>query len=144
VRLERDIVIDRPVSEVFAFVSEPRNLPRWQTSVAEARRDDGPVGLGTRFTEVRHFVGKQFASTVEVIQLEPDRAFSVRVLSGPVAVTIHHLFEPLGERTRVTIVAEARPGGVLRLAAGVMAKAAEHEAGADLSRLKKLLEGALL
>jgi uncharacterized protein YndB with AHSA1/START domain len=140
VRLEREIVIDRSAAEVFAFTAEPRNLPRWQTSVVAVHREDGPVEVGTRFTEVRHFVGKRFESTVEVIGLEPGQAFSVKVVDGPLPLTIHHMIEALGGRTRVTLVGQAKPGGLLRLAAAAMAKAAEHEAGHDLARLKELLE----
>ena len=140
-RLERDIVIDKPASEVFAFVSEPRNLPAWQHSVVEVSRDDGPVEVGTRFAEVRHFLGKQLVSTVEVIELEPDRCFTVRIVDGSVRATVYHLLEALGERTRLTVVGEVKVSGLLRLAAGAMAKAAEHEGQADLARLKTLLEG---
>jgi carbon monoxide dehydrogenase subunit G len=140
-RLERDIVIDRPAADVFAFVSEPRNLPAWQHSVVEVSRDDGPVEVGTRFAEVRHFLGKRFASTVEVIELEPHRSFAVRIVDGSVPATIYHLLETLGEKTRLTVVGEAKPTGLLRFAAGAMAKAAEHEGQADLARLKTLLEG---
>ncbi len=36
------IEIERPVAEVFAFVTEPSNYPRWQPSLVEA----GPTRRG--------------------------------------------------------------------------------------------------
>ena len=139
-RLERDIVIGRPVGEVFSYVSEPANLPSWQPAVVEVRRPEGELDVGSRFGETRNFVGKRFQTTVEVIELEQDSVFGIRVVDGPLPITIHHRFEPVEDGTRVTIAGEAELRGALRVAGGVMAKAAERDAGANLARLKALLE----
>jgi hypothetical protein len=77
---------------------------------------------------------------VEVVELERDRVFGIRVVDGPLPITIHHVFEPVEDGTRLTIAGEAELRGAMRIAGGVMAKAAEHDAGANLSRLKTLLE----
>jgi carbon monoxide dehydrogenase subunit G len=140
VRLERDIVIGRPVGEVFSYVSEPANLPSWQPAVVEVRRPEGEIEVGSRFGETRNFVGKRFRTTVEIAELEQDKVFAIRIVDGPLPLTIRHLFEPVEEGTRLTIAGEADLRGALRIAGGVMAKAAEHDAGANLARLKALLE----
>ena len=42
------IVIDRPVEQVFAYVTNVVNDPTWHTDVVEARQaSDGPIGVGT-------------------------------------------------------------------------------------------------
>jgi hypothetical protein len=47
--IERSIVIDRPVDEVFNFVHEPRNDASWQTTLIESTQvDDGPLRVGTQ------------------------------------------------------------------------------------------------
>jgi len=140
VRLERDIVIGRPVAEVFAYVSEPANLPSWQPAVAEVRRPEGELAAGSSFGETRTFVGKRFETTVEVVELEPDRSFAIRVVGGPVPISVRHSFEPADGGTRVTISGEVELRGALRVAGALMAKAAAHDAGASLARLKALLE----
>jgi uncharacterized protein YndB with AHSA1/START domain len=139
-KLERDIVIGRPVGEVFSYVSEPSNLPSWQPAVVEVRRPEGEIEVGSRFGETRNFVGKRFQTTVEVVELERDTVFGIRVVDGPLPLTIHHLFEPVDDDTHLTIAGEAELRGALRIAGGVMAKAAEHDAGSNLARLKTLLE----
>lgn len=49
--IENQAAIARPAEEVFAFVADPRNDPKWHTDVLEVHRtDDGPVGAGSRFT----------------------------------------------------------------------------------------------
>lgn len=140
-KVERSATIARPVADVFAFVSDPRNLPAWQPAVSEIRLEGERAAAGSRFVEVRQFVAKRFESTVEVTELEPDRVFAIRVVDGPVPVAVRHLFEPDGDGgTKLTLAAEAQLSGLKRLGAGVMVKAAERDAEASLARLKRLLE----
>ena len=44
-KIEMSIVINRPVEEVFAFLSDFENNPKWQATSVEARKiSEGPVG----------------------------------------------------------------------------------------------------
>src|SRR2546427_2974759 len=57
-RIERRIVIDRPVEAVFGFVHDAANDARWQTTIVESRvLTPGPTGIGTRVAQVRRFLG---------------------------------------------------------------------------------------
>ena len=97
-RLERDIVIGRPVGDVFSYVSEPANLPSWQPAVVEVRRPEGGIDVGSRFGETRNFVGKRFQTTVEIVELERDKVFAIRVVDGPLPLTIRHRVRAGGRR----------------------------------------------
>ena len=92
----------RPQEEVFAFVVNLENLSSWQQEVVEVRLN-GPLEAGTRYTEVRTFLGKRFESTVEVTALEPPTTFALRVLKGPIPISVRHTFEPDGTGTRIRI-----------------------------------------
>jgi hypothetical protein len=51
---ENTIRIDRPVDEVFAFLSDFENIPKWNYYVLEVRQlSDNPVGVGTTYHQVR-------------------------------------------------------------------------------------------
>ena len=139
-RLERAIVIERPAEDVFAFVSDPTNLPAWQSTVLGVHVDGGPVEVGTRFGDVRHFGHRRFETTVEVTVLEPCRHLDLHVTGAPVPIDIRHVLEEENGATRLRISIEGRPRGVLRLAAVAMTKAAEHVLDGDLARLKRVLE----
>ena len=53
-RIERSIVIDRPVADVWDFVHDWTNDRLWQTTLRESEQlTDGPVGVGTRVREQR-------------------------------------------------------------------------------------------
>jgi carbon monoxide dehydrogenase subunit G len=138
--VERSTTIACPPSKAFAFVSDPRNLPKWQPAVSEVQLD-GDAAVGSQFVESRQFVGKRFRSTVEVTEVEPDRVFTIRVVNGPVPITVRHLFDADGDGTRLTVAASAQLSGLKKLGSSVMVKAAERDAEANLARLKTLLEG---
>ena len=51
---EHTAQIDRPPEEVFAFLAQPANLPRWQSSLIAVRpHRRGPLRPGVEVTETR-------------------------------------------------------------------------------------------
>jgi uncharacterized protein YndB with AHSA1/START domain len=109
--IEIPVEIDRPVHEVFAYVTDPSKLPEWQTNTLEATPEQpGPLHQGSRVREVHKApFGKRVRSVVEVARLEPDRAFDLRMVEGPLAVHGDHRFADSNGATRldVTIHGEA-------------------------------------
>ena len=138
-RYRRSIDIERPPDEVFAFVTDLDNLARWQPTVREVRWD-GELHAGGEFEETRELLGRRARSRLEVVALEPGREFSIRVVEGPVPLTVRHLLEPAANGTRLTLEAEGEAGGLLRLAAPIAERAAARQASQDLERLKRLIE----
>jgi len=60
-RAELSVFIDRPPDQVFAFVAEPANNPRWRSYVIESGWLDGLIeyrieadGSGSRISRDRH------------------------------------------------------------------------------------------
>lgn len=141
VRIEHSVTIDRPPSEVFEYISDPTNLPEWQSTALEGRMESpGPLGLGARAVEVRKFLGRRMESTMEVIGYEPDRELSFEVVSGPVPFRVSERLSPTTGGTRIDIVLEGEPGGFFKLAEPLVARAAKRQLEADYATLKDLLE----
>jgi carbon monoxide dehydrogenase subunit G len=138
---EQSIEIERPPAEVFAFLADPANLPRWQPAVVQVSADP-PGGFvpNSRLTERRTFLGNSVRSTLEVTALEPDRRLDLTTVEGPVRFCVSHRLEPSGEGTRLTLVGEGEPGGALRLAGPLLRRVVNRQARDDLRRLKRLLE----
>lgn len=75
--------IARPVPEVFAFVADQSNAPKWQTGLHEVRRlTDGPIGVGTEHEFVRTFAGRRIASRNRFVVFEHDRYVEFEIPSG--------------------------------------------------------------
>jgi uncharacterized membrane protein len=136
VEFDLDVWIDRPVGDVFAFVTEVGNLPKWQESAVSAEW----IERGERFRERRSFLGRTAESELEVTALAPDRRFDVRAVSGPLRLEIHHAFEERDGGTVLRIEARAKVGGVLRFAASAARGQAQRQFRGDLDRLKEVME----
>lgn len=139
IRYEHSITIARPVHEVFAFFSDPRNATKWQSGL---RRIDseGPVRVGSRWRELRRFLGRDIETSVEVTALEPDRRFAVRAAAGRARFAFAWEVEPDGGGTRFIFAGQADAGGLLRLGGRFVARAAKRQVQADLAGAKRLLE----
>lgn len=140
-KIEQSATIERPVEQVWDFLHEPKNDPIWQTSIVESQQlSEGPVGVGTRMREVRHFLGKRFEVGYELTEYEPARKSSVKVISGPIPFSGSYILEPVDRATRVTMTGELEAHGFFKLAEPVFARMARRELESSLGHLKDLLE----
>jgi carbon monoxide dehydrogenase subunit G len=131
-RAELTIEIERPPRDVFAYLTDVSNLPSWQSGVKSARRRDG------RIEESRSLLGREVHTTLEIVDEEDPRLFTLRALDSPVPFTVRHELEPADGGTRLTVTAE---GDVPGIAAKLFARRAEGQFRKDFARLKKNLEG---
>jgi len=137
---EQSIVIDSPIADVFAFVTDQRNTPRWQSGVVEVQRlTDGPIGVGTRHAFVRNFLGRRMEGRNEFIAYEANRHVTFRTISGP-PLEASYLFEPVGPGTRLTSRVQFQSTGLSRLFEPVIAAGLRREMKAAFPALKALLE----
>jgi len=135
-QFDLDVTIDRPVAEVFAYVTDVRNVPNWQESAESAEW----LEQGKRFRERRQFMGRTAELELEVTAFEPERRFDVRAVKSPVTFEIRHFFEGNGDGTLLRVHGEAKLGGAIRLAAGIAKRQAENQFRKDFERLKEVLE----
>jgi uncharacterized protein YndB with AHSA1/START domain len=138
---EETIVIDRPVAEVFAFVTDQRNTPQWQAGLLEVNRlTDGPPSVGTRHALVRNFLGRRMEATNEYTAFETDRLVTFKTISGP-PLEASYLFEPAGDGTRLTSRVRLDGSRFLGLIQPVIQAGLRREMKAAFPALKSLLEG---
>jgi carbon monoxide dehydrogenase subunit G len=132
VRAELTIEIARTPEEVFAYLTDVSHVPDWQAGVKTAERRDG------RIEESRSLFGKELHTTLEIVEEEPPRLFTLRALDSPVPFSVRHELEPADEGTRLTVTAD---GDVPGFAAGLLTRRAEKQFRRDFERLKQILEG---
>ena len=135
------VTIERPVHDVFAFVADPENIPRWNYAIVETRKtSDGPVGVGSTYRQTRSLPTRS-EETVHVTEFAPDHRFTLRGDLGPFVGTLSYEFEDLGARTRLTNSAHLEGRGVMKLAAPLATRRVQDAVAANLGALKRLLEG---
>lgn len=141
IRFETGVLIDRPVRAVFAFLADPLNLPRWQDTVPEIHPKSGAaLGKGSTYTVVGEMLGRRIEGTMEVAEFEFDSRFAYRMTSGPIKVQGDFSFSPAGSSTRLSLSAQGEPGGLFKLAEGLMTKQMRGQMEDNLARPKSVLE----
>jgi len=84
-RVEESIEINRPLEEVFNYVSEVGNFPEWTAHTLEVRKDTpGIPQQGDRFTVAIKSVGRRFETPYERTSYEANRRYKDRAVGGPI------------------------------------------------------------
>ena len=140
-RIEINLIIDRPVEEVFAFVSNSENLPRWRSTSLEVKKtSEGPLGVGSTFKGRFTFLGRQFDGNLLVTAHEPNRVYVSKLAEGPFPIETGYTLTPIEEGTHVTFIVEGAPGGFFKLAEPLVVSMAKRSYETDLQNLKEMLE----
>jgi carbon monoxide dehydrogenase subunit G len=140
-KVERSIVIDRPVAEVWDYVNDPAKDVTWQSTLLEAEQlTDGPVGVGTRVREVRQFLGIRVQTVWEFSEYEPMSRSSIVSVSGPVPLKGSYALESQNGGTKLKVTGELDAHGLFKLAEPVFARMTGRELESNLGHLKDLLE----
>ena len=136
------VTINRPVEEVFAFVSNPENSLEWGSGILEVEiTSTGVAGIGATARTRRQFPGKQVEFHWEVTAYEPNRLLVVDSTSGPLSMQARYEFEPTPDnKTRLNFALQGTATGFLKLAEPLVSRQAQKELDADFSKLRALLE----
>ncbi|MFM8426840.1 MAG: SRPBCC family protein [Chloroflexota bacterium] len=143
INLDLGVLIDRPVKDVFAFVANPNNMSKWNSAVVSLEQvTPGVVGVGTKFKTVGEMMGRRIEGDMQVTAYEPDTKCGFQVQAGPMQVNLTMTFKTVGTGTKVSLNAQGNPGGLFKLAEGVMTGQVKSMMEGNLARLKSALEGA--
>jgi hypothetical protein len=136
------VTIDKPVSEVYGFVTNCRNEPKWHSdSIEAAPLGDGPLAVGTKQRWLLKFMGKR-EMIMEVTHLEPEH---VEVLEARTALmgmspTITYTFEQAGSGTRFTRSVAMDPQGIGKLMKPMMRSMVPKKNASFVRKLKQVFE----
>jgi len=139
-----ETTIERPVEEVFNFVTDARNEPRYNPRNQSARKTTpGPMGSGTRFVLMGRAMGRPMAVEYEITAYErPQRMISHTIRGLPLAdIESVETFEPVVDGTRMRWEWEISPrGAVGELMTTVLVRALARRLEGALANIKRVLE----
>jgi uncharacterized membrane protein len=146
--IEGEIVIARPIDEVFDLVADERNEPRFNPHMARAELlTPEPIGAGSRFLAESRMMGRTVEITIEYTVFERPRLLGSRsssVTQGrkgrPLLTEGSLTFEPVLEGTRMRWTWQVETPGAMRLAAPLVAWMGRRQERTVWSGLKRLLE----
>lgn len=137
-----DTSVERPIDEVFAFVADMENEPRWHTDIVEAERlTHGEVGEGTTYrVQFRSQPMSPPEGTVEIVEFEPNHRIVSRSDMGDMKPELTHVFEEADGGTKVTRRIQIETSGFMTLVSPVMKVMVRRRNVQFLDNLKRLLE----
>ena len=121
------ITVPRPIDEVFAFLAEGENDPRWRSGVLDIERVEGE-GVGARYRQgVKGPMGRRVAADYEVTEYAPPRVLAFRATAGPVRPEGRYELELVGDGTRVRFALQCSPSGFARVMTPMVARTMRSE-----------------
>jgi uncharacterized protein YndB with AHSA1/START domain len=135
--------IHRSPSDVFAFIADFRNMPRWYEAVKSVTAiTTGPVNTGAQFHMMRALPGGPARNTVEITSYTRDE-ITFASTSGPTPFQYTYRLEPTAAGTRLTlhgeISAKDLPGPAAHLG-GLANQLFKQGMKKNLQVLKRILE----
>lgn len=134
------IDINRPVDEVFAYVSDLEHTPEWNWAISETRKTSaGPVAVGTTYRQTRS-VPSRATEELEITALQANELLEVTGVLASLPAHLSYQFHRTAGGTRIVNNIKIEPQGALRLLAPVAGKRIERSVAENLSVLKNRLE----
>jgi ligand-binding SRPBCC domain-containing protein len=141
ITFETSTRINRPLEEVFAYVSEPRNLPRWNSAVQAVRRTSaGDSGVASTYLMERALSTGRAVNELEVVTREWPREFAIRTTGGPTPFRYRYGFSAENDETVVHLKAEIDLIGPATLVPQLARRAVKNGVDDNFATLKQILE----
>jgi hypothetical protein len=140
-KIEASVEIKRPVDKVFAYTTDAKSWPTWQSTIPEAEQtSQGSVRVGTTFKGTIRMMGLSMKWTAKVTEYEPNGHFGKNITSAGLIVEQHNTYIPIEEGLKFTIVYDMKVRGLFKLFSPMLKSSMRKELKKSLSNLKGILE----
>jgi uncharacterized membrane protein len=134
------VEIRRPAGEVFVFIADGLNGPKWRPGITDIALVSGS-GLGAIYKQgVKGPGGRRVDADYRITTYEPNTRLAFEAIAGPVRPKGEYVLEQVDDGTRLSFALEAELAGIKKLLmGGAVQKTMDTEVQAT-ERLKSLLE----
>ena len=139
--VQESVIINRPAEQVYAYVTDIKNLPQWEPAILEAEQTStGELGVGTTYRGVNKMMGMRMKWTATVNEYEPNKKWSETIISGSSRIDEYLSFDNIDGGTKFTLAYDMKAGGILKLLAPMITSTMRKQVKENLNNLKKILE----
>jgi hypothetical protein len=139
-KVEANVVINRPLAEVFQFISVNQNALQWQSGLLETRITNDITGPGRAWIDTVQFVGRRLEVPFQLTDWQADRKIGFQSMGGPIPMQGSYAFAPNGAGVQVTFLLTGEPGGFFKIAEPVLMRLLQRQWDTNLANLKDVLE----
>jgi uncharacterized protein YndB with AHSA1/START domain len=143
IAFETNVRINRRIEDVFAYVSDPLNFPRWNSAVQAVRKTSaGEDGVGSTYSMERELPSGRAVNELEVVASEPSREFAIRTTAGPTPFLYRYRFVAEHGETVVKLEAQVELSGAAAFLPQLARRLVKKGVNDNLATLKQILEAA--
>jgi len=137
IKVRHEITIPRPIDEVFEFIANPENNPKWDSNYLLATiPSQEPIGVGTTGKSVGLFLGRTYESTIEFAEFSPPYNVAHHIRFGSMKMETRNGFRAVGNSTQITHDRRIRLKGLKRLMEPFIGKKIRNKVIADFEQLQ--------
>ena len=142
INVEVSTVINRPVADVFAFVANFENHPKWAIDFQEVKQlTSTPSGVGTTYNCLLKFPGQIATSKFEITEYVVNQKITYKgEPAGPAKYKGSFLFESVAGGTKFTSLPQPEFRGLFKLLEPMMTGYIRKNNVVYLRTLQRILE----
>jgi uncharacterized membrane protein len=142
-KFETHARINRPIEDVFAYVSDPLNFPAWNSAVQAVRQTHGRESeVGSTYSMARELPSGRVQNDLEIFAREHPTEFGMRTTSGPTPFSYRYRFSSENGETVIQLSGAFDLGGPAALLGPLAGRAVKRGVDDNLAALKRILEEA--
>ena len=143
ITFETDVRIERPIEEVFLYLSDPLNFPHWNSAVQAVRKTSASEnGVASTYSMERELPTGRAMNELEVVASERSQEFAIRATAGPTPFLYRYRFSADNGETVVKLDAEVELPGPAALLPQFARRVVKKGVDDNLATLKQILEAA--
>jgi hypothetical protein len=139
----KSAVIDRSAEDVWSFMIDIANMPKWEDSHAEWKQtSSGPIARGATFQSSVRFLGLEVKSDLAITEFEPNRKFAVEAVNGfGKGTKISYLLASVeGNKTKLSRVTEVHLHGWAKILQPIQVPLTRWTGGMEANNVKRIVE----
>jgi carbon monoxide dehydrogenase subunit G len=125
-RLQKTVIVDKPLNAVFDYLSDFTTTTEWDPGTVATVNHHGDGGVGTTYLNTSTFLGRQTQLTYIVSEFIPGKRIQLRGQNKALTAIDTMTFRSIEAGTEVTYTAEFTFQGSSRLLAPLLRPAFER------------------
>jgi carbon monoxide dehydrogenase subunit G len=142
IRVHKEIDVARPPAEVFAFLDDIRQTPKWLTRCTNIEQTtSGPKAVGTKLRYSYQEQGRSGTMDGVVSEYEKDRRLAMAFTDPMMDVRVGFQVEPAAGGSRIVHEVEIEPRNFMaKMMTPMISSMTRKQMDSDTAKLKQMLE----
>ena len=142
VEFQHIVVVNKPVNEVFEYMADFRNNPKWSPDIAEVTKTSSApmIGMGTTWRQVVVVRNRKLPYDLTVDEFEGNRMYRFKGVGSALDYQVTCRFDADAGGTKVSIAVSGNVKGVAKLFRGAVERSFREAITKSADNLRKVLE----